>query len=397
VEWIGKIVIGMVMACAFVGAVAAIRDESSELGKEFLSGLHSIGVIFIPVAGIMAAIPLLSQLVVWVLGKPFAWLGADPSLAATSVIAVDMGGYQLAAKLAATKEDWIASLYVGFMAGATIVFSIPVGLSLLDKKEHPYFALGVMCGLLGIPIGVLVAIMVSALSGLPIRPDIATNGPSTYFLQWQLGKIGIDLAPVTFFVIVLALGLRFLPNLMIRLFMAFGRGIDALTKMVLVLCIIEYFTGLFSTLFGAWPLDPIIADSTDPFRALEVAGYIGTMLCGAFPMIYLIRRYLHRPISKIGASLGLEPVGASGLLATVSNILALFRILKDMRPEDKVLNVAFAVSAAFLFGDHLAFTANFQPNLILPVFVGKLAAGFVGFLLAKWLAVPRVRHLGTYE
>jgi ethanolamine transporter len=46
------------------------------------------------------------------------------------------------------------------------------------------------------------------------------------------------------------------------------------------------------------------------------------------------------------------------MLATTANILAMFRLVKDMRPRDKVLNIAFAVCAAFLFGDHLAFTTN---------------------------------------
>jgi ethanolamine transporter len=54
---------------------------------------------------------------------------------------------------------------------------------------------------------------------------------------------------------------------------------------------VEYFTtifygrGVFAFLFGGWRLAPIIADEKDQLRALEVAGYIGTMLAGAFPMV----------------------------------------------------------------------------------------------------------------
>lgn len=50
-----------------------------------------------------------------------------------------------------------------------------------------------------------------------------------------------------------------------------------------------------------------------------------------------------------------------------ANILAMFRLIQEMRAKDKVLCIAFAVCAAFMFGDHLAFTANFQPNMILPI------------------------------
>lgn len=389
-EWIGKAVIALVMCCAVRGAIAAIKDERSGLGAEFMAGIHAIGIIFIPVAGIMASIPILSQVVASVGGGIFSAMHSSPALAATSVIAVDMGGYQLAARLAESKEIWILAMFVGYVSGATIVFSIPIGLSMLEKKEHPYFALGIMAGILSIPFAVLVSVGVSALMNLPVRTTAVTSGEATYFLKWQFGTVLVSLAPVALFVLLLALGLRFLPDLMIRGFMIFGKIVDGLTKLVLVACIVQYFTGVFSYFAGGWPFDPIIADAADPFRALEASGYIGLMLCGAFPMVYLLKKYLAGPVTRLGRPLGLEPAGATGLIATVSNILALFRILGTMRPEDKVLNIAFAVCGAFLFADHLAFTANFQPNLIVPVMVGKIAGGIVGFVIAKWLCVPLV-------
>jgi ethanolamine transporter len=42
--------------------------------------------------------------------------------------------------------------------GATIVFSIPVGLKLLDKRDHKYGA-GDHVGLLSIPIGAVVRLL----------------------------------------------------------------------------------------------------------------------------------------------------------------------------------------------------------------------------------------------
>jgi thiamine kinase-like enzyme len=128
-------------------------------------------------------------------------------------------------------------------------------------------------------------------------------------------------------------------------------------------------------------------------RALEVAGYIGIMLAGAFPMVYLIRKYLSKPIEFVGRKIGLDATGAAGMLAAAANILAMFRLVKDMRPRDKVLCIAFAVCAAFTFGDHLAFTTNFQPTLLLPVMVGKLGGGMCGFLIATWLCVPKALEL----
>jgi ethanolamine transporter len=396
---IGIVVISVVMLCAVAGAIASLFDSEKGLGKEFLDGLHAIGYIFVPVAGIMAAVPLLSKLVSAVAGPVYAAMGADPAMASTTFIAVDMGGYQLARSLTEVNEIWIMAMLTGYMAGATIVFSIPVGLALLEKKDHPYMALGVLSGILSVPIGVLISALLLWLVAPSVRPDVAIDGEATYQLCLTLPLILRNLAPLAIIVVLIALGLHFVPHRMIKGFMVFGRLMDIGIKLVVVSCIVEYFTtifygqGAFSFLFGWWGFDPIIADERDQLRALEVAGYIGTMLAGAFPMVYLIKKYLARPMDAVGKKLGLESAGAAGLLAAVANILAMFRLVRDMEPKDKVLNIAFAVCAAFLFGDHLAFTANFQPNLIPAVMLGKLSGGIAAFLLAYRLSVPKAMQL----
>jgi ethanolamine transporter len=396
---IGIAVISVVMCCAVAGALASLFDGEHGLGKEFLDGLHAIGYIFVPVAGVMAAIPLLSQLVRVVAGPVYAGIGADPAMAATTFIAVDMGGYQLARSLTEVHETWIMAMMTGYMAGATIVFSIPVGLAMLDKKDHPYMALGVLSGVLSIPIGVFISCALLWLVQPSIRPEVATAGLASYQLALNLPMILVNLAPLAIIMILIALGLHFVPQRMIQGFMIFGRVMDIGIKLVVVSCIVEYFTtifygqGLFAYLFGGWMLAPIIADEKDQLRALEVAGYIGTMLAGAFPMVYLIKKYLARPMEKLGRHVGLESVGAAGLLAATANILAMFRLVRDMRPKDKVLSIAFAVCAAFLFGDHLAFTANFQPTLIVAVMLGKLGGGVAGFLLACNLSLPKALEI----
>ncbi|WP_134705013.1 ethanolamine utilization protein EutH [Ammoniphilus sp. YIM 78166] len=390
---IGTYVIYILMVSAVLGALAAIRDNEKGLGREFMEGLHSIGYIFIPTAGIMASIPYLSKIVETIFGPIFSFMGADPAIAATSIIAVDMGGYQLAEVLAGTREGWIMAMIVGYMAGATIVFSIPTGLAMLERRDHKYMALGIMSGILGIPIGVLVSCSLIAFTNPTVREVISTDADSIYQLSLGFGQIFANLIPLIIFVGSIALGLRFFPDLMIKVFMWFGRGMDAFLKLVLVFSIVEYFTGAFSSLFGSWGFSPIIADKEDQFRALEVAGYIGIMLAGAFPMVYLIRKYFSRPLEVAGNKLGLSSAGSTGLLASAANILAMFRLIKSMPPKDKVVNIAFAVCAAFLFGDHLSFSANFQPNLILYIMVGKISGGVFAVAVAYWLSVPKALEL----
>ncbi|MFK3792912.1 MULTISPECIES: ethanolamine utilization protein EutH [Pseudomonas] len=396
-DQIGNYVLYLIMLCAVLGALAAIYDSDRGLGKEFMEGIHATGYIFVPAAGIMASIPYLTVLIESVFGPFFESLGADPALAATMIIASDMGGYHLASALAASKEALVMALITGFMGGATIVFSIPMGLAMLDKRDHKYMALGIMSGILTIPVGVMVASLILAFSNPMVRELVSTNSEASYQLALAVGGLFANLLPILIFVVALALGLRFLPDLMIKGFIIFGRTLDAVIKLVLVASIVQHFTGVFTTVFGSWGFHPIIADAEDQTRALETAGYIGIMLAGAFPMVYLLRKYLGKPLESLGGKVGLSAVGSAGMLATIANILAMFRLVRYMPPKDKVVNIAFGVCAAFLLGDHLSFTANFQPTIILPVLIGKLSAGFVAVGLAYWLSVPKALQLEAQD
>lgn len=392
-ELIGTIVVYIIMTCAIAGCLASVIKPESELGQQFVAGIDSIGPIFLPTAGIMASAPYLTAFVSSVFGSVYSAVGADPAMAATTFIAVDMGGYQLADALAETRESWIMAMVTGYMAGATIVFSIPVALKMLEKRDRKYLALGVMSGLLAIPIGVFVASAIIAVSHPIVREVISTNADATYQLALSWGQIGVNLIPLIIVCVALAAGLKFKPDAMIKGFIVFGRVMESALKIVFVLVVVEYFTGVWSTLFGSFGFDPIIADEGSTFRALEVAGAIGMMLCGAFPMVYLIRRYLAKPLAKIGGAVGLSSDATAGLLAASANVLALFSMVKDLRAKDKVICIAFAVCCAFLFGDHLSFTANFQPNLIVVVLAGKLAAGICAIVFANLLAVKKAEQL----
>lgn len=391
-ELFGQIVIWIIMACAIAGCLASIIKDGCELGNQFLDGINAIGAIFLPVGGIMAAAPYLTAFVKSVFGPLFALVGADPAMAATTFIAVDMGGYQLADALAATKESWIMAMMTGYMAGATIVFSIPVALKMLEKRDRRYLAMGTMAGFIMIPVGVLVSSAIIALTNPMVREVIATSGPATYQLALSWGQIFVNLIPLIVICGLIAVGLYFIPEGMIKGFNIFGKFMDSSLRIIFVLCVVEYFTGVFSTLFGSWGFEPLIADEIDPNRALEISGYVGIMLCGAFPMVYLIKTYLAKPLGWLGNKVGLSSDATAGILAATANVLALFGIVKDLKEEDKVKCIAYSVCCAFLIGDHLAFTANFQPTLILPVMLGKLAAGILSVWLATKFVIPKVLY-----
>ncbi len=88
---------------------------------------------------------------------------------------------------------------------------------------------------------------------------------------------------------------------------------------------------------------------------------------------------------QMGKLLGMEDVAAAGMVETLANNIPMFGFLKDMDERGKVLNVAFAVSTVFVFGNHLGFTAGENQDIIFPMTVGKLVAGVTAVALAAMI------------
>ena len=83
------------------------------------------------------------------------------------------------------------------------------------------------------------------------------------------------------------------------------------------------------------------------------------------------------------AATGINETAAAGLLASLANSIASFNLVKDMDDRGKVVNIAFAVSAAFTFAGHLAFTMSFNADMLPAVIVGKLVGGVCAVLVAQ--------------
>jgi ethanolamine transporter len=119
---------------------------------------------------------------------------------------------------------------------------------------------------------------------------------------------------------------------------------------------------------------------------MEVIGKIACVLLGAYPMVFLITRWFEEPLMKIGALLKMNEAAAAGMVASLANNIPMFGMLNKMDDRGKVLNVAFCVSAAFTFGDHLGFVAAVASPMIFPMIVGKLVGGVTAIFFAMMIA-----------
>ncbi|GAB97877.1 ethanolamine transporter [Kineosphaera limosa] len=378
---INEIIVWILMISMLAGAVDRILGNRIGLGEQFEEGLNALGPLALAMVGVVSLAPVLKKVLEPVIAPTYEFLGADPSMFATTLLANDMGGAPLAMSLARDPEaGLLAALILGAMMGPTIVFTIPVALGIIEKGDRQYLAKGVLAGITTIPIGVLVGGLVAG---------------------FDPGMVLRNLIPITIAAALIVLGLVFAPERMTRGFELFGKGLVILITIGLAWGVFQQLTGvrLIAMPAGAegdperaaleaanaWFLDP-------PTEGLAIVGSIAMVLMGAFPLVYLIVKYLSKPLSKAGRMLGINDSSAGGMIATLANNIPMFQIYKNMDNRGKTLNAAFAVSAAFTFGDHLGFTAGFMyggvnvgRDMIFPMIAGKLIAGITAVAVAYLL------------
>lgn len=349
-----EILIAVMAAFAVAGAIDRIFGNRWGLGKEFEEGILAMGSLALAMVGIVCLAPVLASLLKPVIVPVFAFLGADPAMFAGTILACDMGGGALAVELAASHQAaMLGGVLTGSMLGATVVFTIPVAMGILEEKDRPVMAQGILCGIVTIPLGVLAG---GLTAGFPI------------------GMVLRNLIPIVIIAALIALGLWRAENAMVRGFEVFGKLVVAVVTVGLAAAVVEALTG-FVIIPGMAPIS----------EGFETVGTIAIVLAGAFPLVFVITKLLRKPLMAAGRWLGINDAAAAGLIASLANSIATFGMVKDMNRRGKVVNIAFAVSAAFVFGDHLGFTAGFAPEMIGPMIVGKLVGGVSAIAVAMWL------------
>ena len=349
-----EILIAVMAGFAVLGAVDRIIGNRFGIGQEFENGILAMGSLALAMVGIITLAPVLANLLRPVIVPVYGALGADPAMFAGTILACDMGGGALAQELTNDPQAaLLGGVLCGSMLGATIVFTIPVAMGILSEQDRPAMAKGILAGIVTIPVGILVGGLVA---GFPVLMVLR------------------NLVPAVIIAILIALGLWKAERAMIRGFGWFGKGVVALITVGLAAAIFQSLTG-FGVIPGMAPIE-------DGFLTV---GAIAIVLAGAFPLVAAVTKLLKKPLLKLGKLLGINDVAAGGLVASLANSIATFGMVKDMDERGKVVNIAFAVSAAFVFGDHLGFTAGFAPAMLPAVIAGKLSGGVSAVAVALWL------------
>ncbi len=347
-----EIITYIMIAFAIIGAVDRIFGSRLGLGIEFEKGVMMFGTITLAMAGMLVLSPLISHLLSGISNSFPKFL--DFSIIPASLLANDMGGAHLSSALC-TDEGMGAfnGLIVSSMMGATVSFTIPYVLSATKKEHHENVLFGILCGIVTIPLGCLVA-------GLMVKIPILA--------------LLADLVPLILLAGLICIGLLKFKNVTVKIFTGLGWVIRLIITVGFVIGAVQFLTG------------KTFVPYTDSFES--IMGVLTNIMCimtGAFPLLYILKKVMSRPLSKIGKKVGLNRDSVFGFISTLGTTVTTFDAVDEMDKKGVVLNSAFAVSAAFVFVDHFAFTMSVSEAYVLPMIVGKLISGIFAVTLATLL------------
>ncbi|MBQ8509791.1 MAG: ethanolamine utilization protein EutH [Clostridia bacterium] len=349
-----QLIIDLMVVFMIVGAVDHLLGNRLGLGSQFLEGFAAFGSIAPTMAGILVLVPLIGRYIAPMITPLCEAAGIDSAIFAGAILACDMGGWQLACELAGSPAAaGLGGMLLGSMMGVNIVFNIPVALGIIDAADRPAMSKGILCGFLTIPVGCF-------FGGLT-----AGYEPSMLLIN-LLVPLGIS--------VVIGLLLWFVPEVITRVFLIFGRIIGILATLAAVIAIASALTGL-----------TIIPGLGSVYDALDVVIAVVILLPGAYVMVNVISRLLKKPFAKIGGVMGVNDQSTLGLVSTLANAVPTFHLIRGMDERGKVINFAFLVSAGYMLGDHLAFCSAMESALVPALLVGKATAGVTAILAALLL------------
>ena len=341
----------IMLVFALLGALDRMFGSRLGLGKEFEKGFMILGSISLSMVGMIVLAPVFADLLEPVFGAFYDLFHIDPSIIPVSVFANDMGGASVAKEIAHDPQvGMLNGMVVASMMGCTVSFTIPVALGLVHKQMHREFFIGVCCGVAAIPVGCIVAGIIIGIG---------------------LGTLMLNMLPLILFSVLIVCGLAFAPDITVKIFSVFGYIINALVTLGLALGIFEYFTGI----------KPIKSLGNMDEAAL-ICFHGSIVLAGAFCLMLTVGKLLKKPLDILGKKAGINRISAMGFLTTVVSSVPVFESMGQMDKKGVVLNSAFAVSAAFILGEQLAFTMAFADEYVPAFIVGKLVSGIAGLAVA---------------
>ena len=291
---------------AFVASVDYLIGCKFKIGKEFEKGFMLLGVMALSVIGMIVVTPVIADVLAPFFNFISEYTIFDPSIVSASFLANDMGGASLS--LAVAENEQIGkfnAFVVSSMMGCTISFTLPFALGLVKSERRKELCLGILCGVITIPVGCFVSGIIAKI------PFIA---------------LCINLLPLFVLSAIIAIGVLFAPNACLKIFVIIGFILKTVIVFGLAIGLVQFILGvkLFENM------------ATFEEGAMICVNAAAT-LAGMLPIIYIFSKILKNPLKALVTRLHIF----THLLAfpTLLQIATTFGIMNDMDKKGTVIIV----------------------------------------------------------
>lgn len=346
-----KLVLGIIGVFFVISGIDYINSNKFGLGNKFKEGMLSMGPIAISMVGIYSISPFIGEVIGFLLTPLSNFIGIDASIFPSMFLAIDMGALGIAEGLSSSIEMyWISGVIIASTLGATISFSIPLALGIIDKKYLEDLITGLLYGIMTLPLAPIVA-------GIFLGVDIK-------FLLFNM-------LPIIIFAVALGFCMNKFKHKTVDVFIKLG-------KLIQIVSILGLLILGFLSIVGAEPVGKILPID----EALSVVGKIAIFLGGAYPLISFITEKFSKVLSKIGKKIDIDEFSIAAFLGTLASNIILFQGFDKMSSKGRIALTAFSVSGAFVIGGQLGFVSLKTPEIINIYIVSKVVAGIAAMLVA---------------
>ena len=346
-----NLILYIVAAFFFIGAIDYILGDRLSLGFLFKDGLNTMGPLAISMVGIISLTPVITEGLNLFLVPIAERLGIDPSIFVSSIIAIDMGAFNIAENISVSQNMiYFSGVLMASMLGCTLSFTLPLALGIIKKESRRDFFIGTLFGIITIPIGLFIG---GLLLNIPLK------------------IIFINLLPIIIISILLGLGIVYKGDFMIKSFDIFGKAIIVISIIGLTLQGVQSISGL------------VIFDNIMPLQdALTIVGKIAIFLGGAYVMLEVIKRILEKPLDRISNKIGINNHSIAAFLGSLASAIIIFLNFEKLDSKGRILCSAFSVSGAYVLGGQLGFVASEAPKIVSIYIFTKLLCGLLSILIA---------------
>lgn len=336
----------MLILC-LAGLLDKILNNRLGLVEAFDKGINSMGSIAMSMTGFYCIAIALIQKNVDIITRIGADSAFDPSIIIGSILAPDMGGFSIVAGLNSEIFLIFSGVVLTSTLGQTISFQLPIFLASLKKDDLQPFISGLVYGILSLP---LVLIVVA--------------------LYLQIPHLLINLLPILLLCLVLIMALYFSYDRTIFVLTLFGYIIRIISIILFALVILQLF---FNNL--SFTNDLLISE------AMVIVLRMCIVVCGSMILSDIIIKKFSRVIFMVGQKLGINSTSVMGLLLSLGTSIAMIPLFSQMDRKGKMINAAFSVSGAYVFGGQLGFISSVVDSQgVLVYMISKIVAGVLAII-----------------